>query len=68
MHLLKDAGFSSLEVSGGYTLYGNGFTLNFHNLTYPYDVIKVTNDDGTTIEVPQLNLKNLFRGEKNENY
>ena len=42
--------------------YGNGFTLNFHNLTYPYDVIKVTNDDGTTIEVPQLNLKNLFRG------
>ena len=25
--LLNDAGFSSLEVSGGYTLYGNGFTL-----------------------------------------
>ena len=25
--LLQDAGFSSLEVSGGYTLYGNGFTL-----------------------------------------
>ena len=25
--LLNDDGFSSLEVSGGYTLYGNGFTL-----------------------------------------
>lgn len=25
--LLNDAGFSSFEVSGGYTLYGNGFTL-----------------------------------------
>ena len=25
--LLNNAGFSSLEVSGGYTLYGNGFTL-----------------------------------------
>lgn len=42
--------------------YGNGYTLNFHNLTYPYDVIKVTSDDGSVIDVPQLNLKNLFRG------
>ncbi len=25
--LLNDCGFSSLEVSGGYTLYGNGFTM-----------------------------------------
>lgn len=25
--LLQDCGFSSLEVSGGYTLYGNGFTM-----------------------------------------
>ncbi len=25
--LLKDCGFSSLEVSGGYTLHGNGFTM-----------------------------------------
>jgi len=25
--LLKDAGFSTIEVSGGYTLFGNGFTL-----------------------------------------
>ena len=35
--LLNDAGFSSLEVSGGYTLYGNGFTLTCGSDSYAVD-------------------------------
>lgn len=42
--------------------YGNGYTLNFHNLTYPYQVLKVTGDDGKVYDVPQLTSDNLFRG------
>lgn len=42
-------------------VYGNGFTINFHNLTYPYDTA-VRNVDGTKITVPALTPDNLFRG------
>ena len=38
--------------------YGNGYTINFHNLTYPYET--VTTGDGQ--EVPVLTSDNLFRG------
>lgn len=38
--------------------YGNGYTVNFHNLTYPYET--VTTGDGQ--EVPVLTADNLFRG------
>ena len=37
--------------------YGNGYTLNLHNLTYPYDKYMVNNQ-----EVPRLRDDNLFRG------
>ncbi len=37
--------------------YGNGFSINMHNLTYPYDESKVNN-----VIVPRLNDDNLFRG------
>lgn len=37
--------------------YGNGYTLNLHNLTYPYDKYLVNNQ-----EVPRLRDDNLFRG------
>ncbi|MBQ8206443.1 MAG: hypothetical protein IJZ77_03190 [Bacilli bacterium] len=57
---ISDEVLAGLRVQKDF--YGNGYTLNFHNLTYPYDVIKVTNSDGSVIDVPQLNLKNLFRG------
>ena len=37
--------------------YGNGYTINMHNLTYPTDVQKQN-----SIEVPFLNDRDLFRG------
>ncbi len=37
--------------------YGNGYTLNFHNLTYPY----ARHEVGGQI-VPKLNEQNVFRG------
>lgn len=42
--------------------YGNGYTLNFHNLTYPYDEKQVTDSSGNTQYVPALREDNLFRG------
>ena len=42
--------------------YGNGFTINLHNLTYPYDVITAVDQDGNTQNVPYLSNDNLFRG------
>ena len=42
--------------------YGNGFTLNLHNLTYPYQTMSVIDQDGNTQIVPQLSDDNLFRG------
>lgn len=41
--------------------YGNGFTVNFHNLAYPYDNTP-TIMGGSTVNVPTLSPDNLFRG------
>lgn len=41
--------------------YGNGYTLNLHNLTFPYEVTSVVTD-GKTVYVPTLSSENLFRG------
>ena len=41
--------------------YGNGYTINMHNLTYPSMVTQVDNG-GTIIEIPTLSLIDLFRG------
>ncbi len=42
--------------------YGNGFTINLHNLTYPYSSLPSTDQDGKPIILPQLRSDNLFRG------
>jgi hypothetical protein len=42
--------------------YGNGYTLDMHNLTYPYAEKQVTLTDGSTAYVPTLTEDNLFRG------
>ena len=42
--------------------YGNGYTLNLHNLTYPYSYVLMVNDAGETVRIPQLSSDNLFRG------
>ena len=41
--------------------YGNGYTLNLHNLTYPYEETPRKTDSGT-VYIPTLSDKNLFRG------
>lgn len=42
--------------------YGNGYTLNLHNLTYPYSYLPMTNESGEIVRIPQLTSDNLFRG------
>jgi len=42
-------------------VYGNGYTINLHNLTYPY-AYSTVNVDGTSYIVPKLRDDNLFRG------
>ena len=41
--------------------YGNGYTINMHNLTYP-SLITSVNVDGVDYEFPTLGLSDLFRG------
>ncbi len=41
--------------------YGNGFTINMHNLTYPSTTIETT-VNGVVMSVPYLADKDLFRG------
>lgn len=42
--------------------YGNGYTLNLHNLTYPYGVIEQTDESGKVHVIPDLTSDNQFRG------
>ena len=42
--------------------YGNGYTLNLHNLTYPYSYTLMNTENGETVRIPQLRQDNLFRG------
>lgn len=44
------------------SIYGNGFTINLHNLTYPYGEMEVKDDNGNIQYVPNLTNDNLFRG------
>lgn len=42
--------------------YGNGYTLNLHNLTFPYDVTEQIDQSGNVVSIPTLTADNLFRG------
>lgn len=42
--------------------YGNGYTVNLHNLTYPYSYSVMLNDKGEEVRIPSLSSANLFRG------
>ena len=61
----KDYKRISSEVLAGLHVqkdfYGNGYTLNLHNLTYPYGTLEI-NNNGTIVIVPDLKNENLFRG------
>lgn len=57
----KDYSPTSEEVIAGIRIqkdvYGNGYTINLHNLTYPYDTLEVNG-----VLVPSLHKNNLFKG------
>ena len=71
--LLKNAGFSSLEVSGGYTLYGNGFTLTCSSdsyakdRTYSFVELKGGTLDNVKIVVPNFSHAIMYDKNKTEN-
>ncbi|MCI2068354.1 MAG: hypothetical protein LKJ88_02115 [Bacilli bacterium] len=59
---IGDTVYAGLRIQKDF--YGNGYTLNLHNLTYPYSEKAVTLSDGSTAYVPTLSEANLFRGPK----
>ncbi len=71
--LLNNAGFGSLEISGGYTLYGNGFTLTCSSDSYAKDrtYAFVTLNNGTLdnvkIVVPNFSHSVMYEKNKTEN-
>ena len=42
--------------------YGNGYTINFHNLTYPTSGTEVTLEDGSTMFIPENAKDDIFKG------
>lgn len=42
--------------------YGNGYTINMHNLAYPSSTIETTDASGNIVKVPYLSNSDLFRG------
>ena len=70
--LLQDCGFSSLEVSGGYTLYGNGFTMTCGSdsaaLNTGYEFVAVNNGilDNVQIDCPNFDYAVLYSSNMTE--
>ena len=67
--LLNDCGFSSLEVSGGYTLYGNGFTMTCGSdsaaLDFGYSFVTLNNGilDNVQIVCPNYDFAALYKSQ-----
>ncbi|MBQ3054522.1 MAG: hypothetical protein IJC88_00270 [Oscillospiraceae bacterium] len=65
--LLKDGGFGSLEVSGGHTLYGNGFTLTCGSdsaaLDFGYSFVTLNNGtlDNVQVICPNFDYAALYK-------
>ena len=57
--LISDIVYVGLRIQKD--LYGNGYTINMHNLTYPTGTSSIV-VDGTTITVPTLMPSDLYRG------
>lgn len=70
--LLNDCGFSSLEVSGGYTLYGNGFTMTCSSdsaaLDMGYSFVTLNNGtlDNVQIVCPNFDYAVLYKSNMTE--
>lgn len=58
--ILSKSLYAGLRIQKDF--YGNGYTLNFHNLAYPYGKTTMVTSDGKTATVPSLTTSNLFRG------
>lgn len=57
---ISDKVYAGLHVQKD--LYGNGYSINFHNLTFPTSIVEITTSDGTVQKIPQLAAKDLYRG------
>ena len=57
---ISDQVLAALRVQKDF--YGNGYTINLHNLTFPSSVIETTDSLGNIIKVPTLANSDLFRG------
>ena len=70
--LLNDCGFSSLEVSGGYTLYGNGFTMTCGSdsaaLDMGYGFVTLNNGtlDNVQVVCPNFDYAVLYKSNMTE--
>ena len=70
--LLNNCGFSSLEVSGGYTLYGNGFTMTCGSdsaaLDMGYSFVTLNNGtlDNVQIVTPNFDYAVLYKSNLDE--
>lgn len=58
-NIVSDQIIAGLRVQKDF--YGNGYTINMHNLTYPSDVIIQETESGT-VSIPTLSKNDLFRG------
>lgn len=52
--------YAGIHLKGD--MYGNGFSLNLHNLTFPYELQVRTDEEGNSYSVYALREDNLFRG------
>ncbi len=57
---INDLVYAGLRVQKD--LYGNGYTINMHNLTYPTGTSEIIIDSGEKIIVPTLMPSDLYRG------
>lgn len=70
--LLNDCGFSSLEVSGGYTLYGNGFTMTCASdsaaldMGYAFVTLNSGTLDNVQIVCPNFDYAVLYKSNMTE--
>lgn len=66
MKEMNSTNFISDQVKVGLRIqkdfYGNGYTINMHNLTFPTSVTEVTDENGNVIKVPTLSNSDLYRG------
>ena len=59
-NIIDDQIYVGLRLQNDF--YGNGYTINFHNLTYPTGGSEVELEDGSTLFIPGLAKDDIFRG------